>query len=127
MLSSEPPLRPAESRGSPALRALERCPVPVIAVSDDGAVFFASAVFEYLLGYSCDAGTRISYADVCSVLPTDETLFAVTRLVPRDKTRPMQSGQATVFVKMRKSAIRGGADWDAVAMFEQLMERLSSG
>jgi hypothetical protein len=38
----------------------------------------------------------------------------------------MPLGRATVFVKMRKSAIIGAADSDAVAMFEELIERLSN-
>jgi hypothetical protein len=130
MLLTDPSVRVAdcliaESHQSPAVTMLKGCPVPVIAVMDDGAVLFASTVFEYLLGYSCDAGTSVSYGDICAVLPADETLFAVTRLVPSVNARPMQSGQATVFVKMCKSAMRSGADWDAVMMLEQLMERLS--
>jgi hypothetical protein len=69
--------------------------------------------------------TPLSYADICSALPTDEPLFAVTRLGPKAIGSLMQSGQATVFVKMRKSATLNAADSDAAAMFKELMERLS--
>jgi hypothetical protein len=37
----------------------------------------------------------------------------------------MESGHATVFVKMRKSATGSAAGSDAAAMFKELMERLS--
>ena len=67
-----------------------------------------------------DAVTSISYEDICSVLPTDETLFAVTRQGPS----LMPLSQVTFFAKMRRSAIPSAADSDAVAMFEELMERL---
>ena len=116
----------AESRQISALGVLEQCPVPVIAVADDGAVLFANTVFAHLLGYSCDAVTSMSYEDICSVLPSDETLFAFTRLGQNTVGSLMPLGRATVFVKMRKSAIIGAADSDAVAMFEELIERLSN-
>ena len=116
----------AETRQISALVVLEQCPVPVIAVADDGAVLFASAAFAHLLGCSCDALTCMSYDDICSLLPTDETLFAVTRLGPNAFVgRLMLSSQATVFAKMRKSATLNDADPDAIAMFEELTEHLS--
>jgi len=131
MLSGDPSQRPgdsliAESRQISAHGVLEQCPVPVIAVADDGAVVFASAAFAHLLGCSCDALTCMSYEDICSLLPTDETLFAVTRLGPNGFVGSlMLSSQATVFVKMRKSATLSDADPDAVAMFEELTEHLA--
>jgi hypothetical protein len=125
------PLRPGdslivESRQISALGVLEQCPVPVIAVADDGAVLFASAAFAHLLGCSCDALTCMSYDDICSLLPTDETLFAVTRLGPNGFVGSLVlSSQATVFAKIRKSATLSAADPDAVAMFKELTEHLS--
>jgi PAS domain-containing protein len=115
----------AESRQVSALGMLEQCPVPVVAVADDGAVLFANTAFAHLLGYSCEALTSISHADICSALPADETLFAVTRLGPKAIGSLTQSSQATVFIKIRKSATLSAADSDAVAMFKELMERLS--
>ena len=131
MLLSSPSVRLAdcplaESRQLSVLGVLEQCPVPLIAVADDGVVLFASRVFEHLLGCSYGALTAISYEDICSVLPTDETLFAVTRLGPNGFVGSlMLSSQATVFVKMRKSATLSDADPDAVAMFEELTEHLA--
>ena len=110
----------AESRQISALGVLAQYPAPVIAVAHDGAVLFANTAFAHLLGCSCDAVTSISYEDICSVLPTDETLFAVTRQGPS----LMPLSQVTFFAKMRRSAIPSAADSDAVAMFEELMERL---
>jgi nitrogen-specific signal transduction histidine kinase len=116
----------AESSQESAVGVLEECPVPVIAVADDGAVLFANTAFAHLLGHSCEALTAISYRDICSALPADETLFAVTRLGAKAIESLMQSGQATVFIKIRKSATLSGVDSDAGAMFKELMERLSN-
>jgi transcriptional regulator of aromatic amino acid metabolism len=115
----------AETRQISALVVLEQCPIPVIAVADDGAVVFANTACEHLLGNSCDAVTAVTYDNICSALPVDETLFAVTPLGPNAIASLMLLGQATVFVKMRKSAIRCGADLDRVAIFEELVARLS--
>jgi PAS domain-containing protein len=116
-----------ESRQISALGLLEQCPVPVIAVADDGAVLFVSAAFAHLFGYSCDALTGMSYEDICSLLPPDETLSAVTRLGPNAFVGSLiLSSQATIFVKMRKSATLSDADPDATAMFKELTEHLSA-
>jgi PAS domain-containing protein len=115
----------AESRQITALGVLERCPVPVVAVAHDGAVLFANAAFARSFGYSCDALALMSYEDICSVLPPGETLFAVTRLGPNAIKSLMLSGQATVFIKMRRSATLSAADPDAKAMFETLAEHLA--
>ncbi|MGA9489216.1 MAG: PAS domain-containing protein [Mycobacterium sp.] len=115
----------AESCRLSALGVLKQCPVPVIAVAHDGTVLFANSAFAHFLDYSCEAITSLSYEDICSVLPADETLFAVTRLRPNVIGSLMLSGQVTVFVKMRRSAILSRNDSYAVAMCKELMERLS--
>lgn len=115
----------AESREIPARRVLAQHPVPVIAVADGGAVLFANTSFAKVLGCSRDAVTSISYRDICSVLPTDETLFAVARLCPDTIGSLLRLGRATLFVKMRRSAVVSGADSVAVPLFEGLIERLS--
>jgi hypothetical protein len=67
----------------------------------------------------------MSYEDICSILPPDETLVAVTRLGPNAIGRSLQLGAATLFVKMRRSAILSAADSGPVTLFEGLMKRLS--
>jgi hypothetical protein len=116
----------AESRRITFVGVLEQCPVAVIAVADDGVVLFASPAFAHLFGYSSDEITSMSYEDICSVLPADETLFPITRLGPNGVVGSlMLSSQATVFVKMRKSATLSPVDPDAEAMFEELLAHLS--
>jgi len=130
MLSGDPSQQPgdrliAEPRQSSALRALTQHPVPVIAVADDGAVVFANTAFADVLGCSRDAVTSSSYEDICSFLPPDETLVAVGRLGPGPVERVLQFGQATLFVKMRRSAVISADDSGPITRFEGLMERLS--
>jgi hypothetical protein len=110
----------------PVLRALEQYPIAAVAVAHDGAVLFANTAFVEVLGCSSDAVTSMSYADIFCALPTDETLFAVTRLCPNTLGGSPQSGRATCFVKMRKLAVCNGAASVAISLFEGLMEQLSA-
>jgi hypothetical protein len=130
MLSGVPSERPGPSLSAgasqpSALRVLTQHPVPVLAVADDGSVVFANKAFADVLSCSCDAVTTISYEDICALLPADETLFAVTRLGPDTIGRLLQLGQATLFVKMRRSAIVSDAHSGPITRFEVLVERLS--
>jgi hypothetical protein len=67
----------------------------------------------------------MTYQDICSFLPADETLFAVTRLSPDAIGGLLQLGEATLFAKMRRSAIVSVADPGSITLFEGLVERLS--
>jgi PAS domain-containing protein len=96
-----------------------------VAAADDGAVVFANTAFADVLGCSRDAVTSSRYEDLCSFLPPDETLVAVGRLGPGPIGRLLPLGQATLFVKMRRSAVIGADDSGPITRFEGLMERLS--
>jgi PAS domain-containing protein len=125
-----PLTRPRDSRHdetphTSVLGVLEQCPIPVIAAAADGTVLFANNAFAHLLGYSRDAITSFSYEDICSFLPAGETLFAITRLGTHSIGRLHTLGQATIFVKILKSAILHDADSDAVTLVKELGEHLS--
>jgi hypothetical protein len=115
----------AESRQMTAFRKLTQHPVPLIAVADSGHVVFANTAFAEVLSCSCDAVTSMSYEDICSLLPADETLFAVAPLGADTIGGLLELGQATLFAKMRRSAITSGADSGAITLFDGLLTRLS--
>ena len=117
-IGAEPP------RISP-LGVLTQHPVPVVAVADDGAVVFANTAFADFLSCSPDAVTASSFDDITSFLPADEILLAVTRLGDGPVGRVLQLGQATLFVKIRRSAIVNAANWGRITRFEGLLIRLS--
>jgi PAS domain-containing protein len=48
----------------PALVLLERFPVPVLVVAEDGAVLFANTAFAAMLGRSREAVTSMNYEDI---------------------------------------------------------------
>ncbi len=43
----------------PALVVLERFPVPVLAIAEDGTILFANAAFAEMLGYPAEAVTAL--------------------------------------------------------------------
>jgi PAS domain-containing protein len=108
-----------------ALAALERFPVPTLAVAEDGAVLYANIAFADALGCSRNVLTSMGYEDVINVLPVEETLVAFARLRadPTAELRPLDG--LTVYAKMRKSAmVRNG--FIQFTTFEDLAVQLSA-
>jgi PAS domain S-box-containing protein len=106
------------------LPALERIPVPAIALADDGAVLFANAAFAEILGCSRDAVTSMSYEQIFYALPTDEILFGVARLRDGTTADLQHLDGSTIFAKMSKSAVMRRAGPLAIVDFAELLERL---
>jgi PAS domain S-box-containing protein len=120
--ASDPTVKPHHRAG---LAALERIPVPAIALADDGSVLFANAAFAEILGCSRDAVTAMSYEELLHALPTEETLFGVARLCAETIGDLQHLDGSTIFAKMTKSAVIRRAGAVAIATFDQLVERLS--
>ena len=63
----------------PALVVLERFPVPVLAVGEDGTILFANAAFAEMLGYSAPRTPRSKSEQIFHTLPADESAVSVVR------------------------------------------------
>jgi hypothetical protein len=94
-----------------ALPALERIPVPAIALTDDGC--------------SPDAVAAMTYDEIFHALPIEETLFGVARLRAEKIGDLQHLDGSTIFAKMTKSAVARNEGPVALATFDELMERLS--
>jgi PAS domain S-box-containing protein len=67
-------------RGFPALLALSRLPVPILAVDGTGAIAFANEAFATMVGYSREELTTMSAQSlVACIAPTDSDVVAVLR------------------------------------------------
>jgi PAS domain S-box-containing protein len=67
-------------RGFPALLALSRLPVPILAVNGTGEIAFANEAFAAMVGYPRDDLTTMSaHSLVACVAPTDTDVVAVLR------------------------------------------------
>jgi len=58
----------------PALVVLERFPVPVLAIAEDGTILFANEAFGEMLGHPADAVTALKFRQIFHALPADESL-----------------------------------------------------
>jgi PAS domain S-box-containing protein len=108
----------------PALVVLERFPVPVLAIAEDGAILFANQAFAEMLGYPADAVTALKFRQIFHTLPAEESAVSVVRAHADLIVELLHQDGSTVRARMSKSALLRGDDPVALATFQDLTERL---
>lgn len=107
----------------PALVVLERLPVPVLAVSEDGTILFANAAFGAMLGYAVQDVLKMKFDDVFGVAP-DDSVVSVVRAHADLLVELQHADGSTVRAKLSRSALLRGDDPVALATFQDLTEQL---
>ncbi len=110
----------------PALVVLERFPVPVLAIAEDGTVLFANSAFGEMVGRDADAVKNMPFAEVFHSLPTDESAVSVMRANAGLLVDLVHHDGSIVRARMSKSALQRGDDPVVLATFQDLTERLWS-
>ena len=108
----------------PALVVLERIPVPVLAIAEDGTILFANNAFAEMLGRSAEAVTALKFRQIFHTLPGEESAVSVVRAHADLVVELMHSDGSVVRARMSKSALLRGDDPVALATFQDLTERL---
>ncbi|MBN3459130.1 PAS domain-containing protein [Mycolicibacterium mageritense] len=108
----------------PALVVLERFPVPVLAISEDGSILFANSAFAEMVGHSADSVKQLKFADVFHSLPVDESVISAVRAHADLVVDLVHRDNSIVRARMSKSALLRGDDPVALATFQDLTERL---
>jgi len=109
----------------PALVVLERFPVPVLAVADDGAIVFANSAFAAMVGRNVDEVTSLTFADVfVHGPPEDDSVVSVVRGNADQVVDLVHEDRSVVRARMSKSALVRGDDEVALAVFQDVTERL---
>lgn len=108
----------------PALVVLERFPVPVLAIAEDGTILFANTAFGEMVGRDTDAVKSMQFADVFHSLPADESAVSVMRAHAGLLVDLVHDDGSIVRARMSKSALLRGDDPVALATFQDLTERL---
>ncbi|MDV3126593.1 PAS domain S-box protein [Mycobacterium sp. 21AC1] len=108
----------------PALVVLERFPVPVLAIAEDGSILFANSAFGEMVGYSTDAVKEKKFAEVFHSLPVDDSAVSVVRAHAELVVDLVHRDNSIVRARMSKSALLRGDDPVALATFQDLTERL---
>ena len=108
----------------PALVVLERLPVPVLAIAEDGTILFANAAFAEMLGHTPEAVTALKFREVFHSMPADESAVSVVRAHANLIVELLHQDNSIVRARMSKSALVRGDDPVALATFQDLTERL---
>ncbi|MCT7659051.1 PAS domain-containing protein [Mycobacterium deserti] len=108
----------------PALVVLERLPVPVLAIAEDGAILFANAAFADMLGYTAEALKALNFRDIFHTMPPDEPVVSVVRAHADLIVELLHHDKSIVRARMSKSALLRGDDPVVLATFQDLTERL---
>jgi PAS domain S-box-containing protein len=108
----------------PALVVLERLPVPVLAIAEDGTILFANAAFADMLGHTPEDVTALKFREVFHSMPADESAVSVVRAHANLIVELLHQDKSIVRARMSKSALVRGDDPVALATFQDLTERL---
>jgi PAS domain S-box-containing protein len=108
----------------PALVVLERLPVPVVAIGEDGTILFANAAFAEMLGYTAEAVKSMKFRQNFHTMPADESAVSVVRAHADLIVELIHQDSSIVRARMSKSALLRGDDPVALATFQDLTERL---
>ena len=107
----------------PALVVLERLPVPVLAVAEDGTILFANGAFGLMLGHPVEDVLAIKFQDIFCSAP-EESIVSVVR-EHADRTVELRHADgSTVRAELSRSALLRGDDPVALATFQDLTEQL---
>jgi PAS domain S-box-containing protein len=108
----------------PALVVLERLPVPVLAIAEDGTILFANAAFAEMLGHTAEAVKSLKFRQIFHTMPADESAVSVVRAHADLIVELVHQDRSIVRARMSKSALLRGADPVALATFQDLTEQL---
>ena len=108
----------------PALVVLQRIPVPVLAIAEDGTILFANEAFAEMLGYTADGVKTLKFREIFHTMPADESAVSVVRAHADLVVELVHQDNSIVRARMSKSALLRGDDPVALATFQDLTERL---
>jgi PAS domain S-box-containing protein len=110
----------------PALVVLERIPVPVLAIAQDGAVLFANTAFSEMVGRDPEEVLSLQFDDVFHLPPTteSETPLSVVQALGNMVVELAHQDGSSVRALMSRSALIRADDNIALATFQDLTEQL---
>lgn len=111
-------------RQLPALVAMERFPVPVLALGEDGAILFANSAFADMVGHSAEHVVAQRYHELFQTVPADQSAVADVRARAEQLVELRHADGSTVRAKVSNSALLRGDDPVALAVFQDLTEQL---
>jgi PAS domain S-box-containing protein len=108
----------------PALVVLERIPVPVLAIAQDGTVLFANTAFSEMVGRPSEEVLSLKFDDIFHLPPATESPVSVVQGLADIVVELAHHDGSSVRALMSKSALIRSDDEIALATFQDLTEQL---
>jgi PAS domain S-box-containing protein len=108
----------------PALVVLERIPVPVLAIAQDGTVLFANTAFSDMVGRDSEDVLSLKFDDIFHLPPTTESPVSVVQALANMVVELAHQDGSSVRALMSRSALIRADDNIALATFQDLTEQL---
>jgi PAS domain S-box-containing protein len=118
-------LSPVETlKQLPALVVLERSPIPVLAIANDGALVFANSAFSEMVGRPREDVVSMKYDEIFHLPLTEESAISVVQSLANEVVELAHQDGSSVRALMSRSALIRADDDIALATFQDLTEQL---
>ena len=108
----------------PALVVLERFPVPVLAIGNDGSILFTNTAFAQMVGFEPDEVLSLRFDQIFHEAPTAESQLSVVNALANMVVELAHKDGSVVRALMSRSAVMRADDQFALAAFQDLTEQL---
>ena len=109
----------------PALVVLERIPVPVLAIADDGSILFTNTAFAAMMGFEPEEVLELRFQEIFHQAPESESsLLSFVHALANMVVELAHKDGSVVRALMSRSAVRRADDKFALAAFQDLTEQL---
>jgi PAS domain S-box-containing protein len=108
----------------PALVVLERIPIPVLAIANDGALVFANSAFSEMVGRAREDIVLMKFDEIFHLPLTEESAVSVVQSLANEVVELAHQDGSSVRALMSRSALIRADDDIALATFQDLTEQL---
>jgi PAS domain S-box-containing protein len=108
----------------PALVVLDRIPVPVLAIAEDGSILFTNTAFAAMVGFEPDEVLSLRFDQIFHWVPVSEPPLSAVCALANMVVELRHKDGSTVRALMTRSALTGPDDQFALAVFQDLTQRL---
>jgi PAS domain S-box-containing protein len=108
----------------PAVVVLERIPVPVLAIANDGTLVFANSAFSDMVGRHSEEVLSLKFDEIFHVSLTSEPVVSIVQALANEVVELAHRDGSSVRALMSRSALIRSDDDIALATFQDLTEQL---
>jgi PAS domain S-box-containing protein len=105
-----------------ALVALERIPIPLLAIAYDGSIFFTNIAFAEIVGREPDEVLSLRFRQIFHRVPDSDSLLSVVHALANKVVELAHKDGAIVRALMSRSTLLHADDQYALAVFQDLTQ-----